>query len=61
LTEPAKLFILQLLLENPGITLHEVQEQLLQILLIQIDIALHVHTAEWFYQIKASDHSFATE
>ena len=38
LTEPAKLFILQLLLENPGNALHEVQEQLLQMSFIQIDI-----------------------
>jgi len=39
LTDPAKLFVLQLVLEKPGITLHEIQEQLLFTLFIQIDLA----------------------
>jgi len=39
LTDPTKLFILQLVLEKPGITLREIQEQLLYTLLIVIDIA----------------------
>ena len=39
LTDLAKLFILQLVLEKPRITLREIQEQLLHTLLIAIDIA----------------------
>jgi len=38
LTDPVKLFVLQLVLEKPGISLHEIQEQLLFTLFIQIDI-----------------------
>jgi len=37
LTYPAQLLILHLVMEKPGITLHEIQEELLGLLLIKID------------------------
>jgi len=39
LTDPVKLFIFHLVLESPGITLHEIQEELLHTLLVQIDVS----------------------
>jgi len=39
LTKPAKLFVLVLVLDKPGITLCKIQEELLCMLYIQIDIA----------------------
>jgi len=39
LTDPAKLFTFHLVLNSPGITLREIQEELLYTLLIQIDVA----------------------
>ena len=39
LTDPAKLFIFHLVLNSPGITLREIQEELLYTLLIQIDVS----------------------
>jgi len=39
LTDPAKLFILHLVLEKPGITLYEIQGELLDTLLLEIDVS----------------------
>jgi len=38
LTDPTKLFIFHLVLGKPGITLCEVQEELLNTLLLEIDV-----------------------
>lgn len=39
LTYPAQLLIFYLVMEKPGITLHEIQEELLDLLLIDIDVS----------------------